>query len=123
MSARYIIHESQKKRNGTENFQWTKGFSDAANNLTKSEHTPMYLQGYQSGQFHRFATDDGPQAPLPDNTTDHYMHYYIGFDDGRVFGDKDYDHGRPNENCTAGHDQEYCLGYRHGYDYEYWIQD
>jgi hypothetical protein len=76
-------------RNGTEEFQWAKGYSEAASNLTKSEHTPMYLDGYHAGTFHRSVTQ-APLGALPANTTDHYRQYYIGGINGVILADKDY---------------------------------
>jgi hypothetical protein len=53
-------------------------------------------------------------ADLPANTTDHYMHYYIGFNDGQLA----YSINNASR-CPPGHTHEYCVGWEVGNEYEY----
>jgi hypothetical protein len=59
-------------------------------------------------------------SPLPATTDDNYLNYYIGFDNGAWAADAEnqvrttYYHG----NCGVGHTDEYCTGFKAGWNYE-----
>jgi len=106
--------------NGTASFQQNKGFSEGYSKVPMSSHTKDYIDAYNFGVKNR-VTDLEPSTSgqLPAHTNDHYMHYYIGIHDGGVTADQDSDKtNKLGDSCPSGHTQEYCTGYKQGYDYE-----
>ena len=120
--------------NGTEFFQFDKGYANALSFRPADpphwgwirEH--QYHNGHVSGMQDRIwmwtnATSEWAKqkySPLPATTNDNFMHYYIGFDNGAWAADAEnqntttYYHG----NCGVGHTDEYCTGFKAGWNYE-----
>jgi hypothetical protein len=115
--------------NGSQNFQWDRGYADGLSG--KPLHPPLwsgilarkYYGGNNTGTQDRgWMSGDarGLYAPLPADTNDNYMHYYVGFDNGALATDMEnhfsttYYHG----GCPADKTEEYCTGFKAGWNYE-----
>jgi len=59
-------------------------------------------------------------SPLPTTTDDSYLNYYIGFDNGAWAADAENQHSTIyyHGNCGVGHTDEYCTGFKAGWNYE-----
>jgi hypothetical protein len=59
-------------------------------------------------------------SPLPAHTNDNYTNYYIGFDNGAYAADKENQHSTVyyHDNCGTDHTNEYCVGFKAGWNYE-----
>ena len=59
-------------------------------------------------------------SPLPTHTNDNYTNYYIGFDNGAYAADKENRHSTVyyHDNCGTDHTNEYCVGFKAGWNYE-----
>jgi hypothetical protein len=59
-------------------------------------------------------------SPLPAATNDNYMHYYIRFDNGAWAADKENQNSATyyHDNCGTDHTNEYCVGFKAGWNYE-----
>jgi hypothetical protein len=120
--------------NGTEFFQFDKAYANALSFRPADpphwgwirEH--QYHNGHLSGIQDRIwmwtnASSDWAKqkySPLPATTKDNYMHYYVGFDNGAWAADAEnqnatvFYHG----NCGVGYTDEYCTGFKAGWNYE-----
>ena len=59
-------------------------------------------------------------SPLPAHTNDNYTNYFIGFDNGAYAADKENQHSTVyyHDNCGTDHTNEYCVGFKAGWNYE-----
>ena len=59
-------------------------------------------------------------SPLPAHTNYNYTNYYIGFDNGAYAADKENQHSTVyyHDNCGTDHTNEYCVGFKAGWNYE-----
>jgi hypothetical protein len=59
-------------------------------------------------------------SPLPAHTNDNYTNYFIGFDNGAYAADKQNQHSIVyyHDNCGTDHTNEYCVGFKAGWNYE-----
>jgi hypothetical protein len=59
-------------------------------------------------------------SPLRIHTDDNYTNYFIGFDNGAWAADKENQHSTVyyHDNCGSDHTNEYCIGFKAGWNYE-----
>jgi hypothetical protein len=75
------------------------------------------LSYYNQGKYFRNLFKCGnikSLGTLPTHTNDNYIHFYIGYSDGASKIDHNY--GKDYSTCPSGHTQEYCMGYKFGYN-------
>jgi hypothetical protein len=84
-----------------------------------------FYQGNSSGTRDRHDFKVGENqftmySPLPTHTDDNYTNYYIGFDNGAWAADKENQHSTVyyHDNCGTNHINEYCVGFKAGWNYE-----
>ena len=53
-------------------------------------------------------------------SNDNYTNYFIGFDNGAYAADKENQHSTVyyHDNCGTDHTNEYCVGFKAGWNYE-----
>jgi hypothetical protein len=123
--------------NGTNAFEWNKGFTEGSSNKTEDWHqtSDSYRRGYDLGKENADpkCQDDCNIAVLPNATSDNYMQFYIGYDNGMAAEDFDNAHNgdtglephpsheryHSSGQCASGfHTDEYCAGYEQGWNIE-----
>ncbi|HXX96153.1 MAG TPA: hypothetical protein VEL11_03425 [Candidatus Bathyarchaeia archaeon] len=57
---------------------------------------------------------------FPPTTDDNYMHFFIGYSDGKRAVDNA-PHNELRDKCPSGHTQEYCAGYTSGVNQESYL--
>lgn len=114
----------QGYRNGSESILFNKGYAEGCSHIVTHEYkkyVPSYKEGYDEGK--KYADDHFSACKLPDHTNDNYLHYYIGFHDGGVaernVSGGDFDKGENFDQGPAGNSQEYCTGYKAGWQSEF----
>jgi hypothetical protein len=85
----------------------------------------MFYNGNSSGtqDRHDFTVGENQftmYSPLPAHTDDNYTNYFIGFDNGAWAADGDNQHSTVyyHDNCGTDHTNEYCVGFKAGWNYE-----
>lgn len=104
--------------NGTSLYQFNRGQVFANNALPPESKNPDYLSGYQQGLTMR---GNGTSFhTLPAHTDDNYKHFFVGYRDGAIQMDHDWNAKLQSldHTCPSGHTEEYCAGYKAGYSDE-----
>lgn len=120
--------------NGSEFLHFDKAYAAALSGISSNsprfgdtsllfEH--QYDRGTDAGtrDRHNFTIGENKftmYSPLPAATHDNYLNYYIGFDNGAWAADKENQNSTTyyHDNCGAGHTNEYCTGFKAGWNYE-----
>ena len=97
------------KATNESSYQVNRGEVEGYNGIPATSKNPDYLSGYQQGVAYRNATFTKPT--LPAYTDDNYKDFYIGYQDGKVPEDHDYNANNLHfDSCPTRHSQEYCSG-------------
>jgi hypothetical protein len=105
-------------------YQINRGEVEGYNNLSPTSKNPNYISGFQQGLAYRNATwTNISNNTLPVHTDDNYKNFYIGYQDSQVQEDHDYATNHLHfDSCPSAHTQEYCFGWKAGYNQENWAQ-
>ncbi len=120
--------------NGTEFLHFDKAYAAALSGIqlnpphfgdTSGLFEHKFYQGNTSGtrDRHDFRVGENQftmYSPLPTHTDDNYTNYFIGFDNGAWAADKENQHSTVyyHDNCGSDHTNEYCTGFKAGWNYE-----
>jgi hypothetical protein len=120
--------------NGSEFLHFDKAYAAALSGISSNsprfgDTSLLFEHQYDSGtdagtrDRHNFTIGENKftmYSPLPAATHDNYLNYYIGFDNGAWAADKENQNSTTyyHDNCGAGHTNEYCTGFKAGWNYE-----
>lgn len=132
--------------NGSKQFWWVEGYAYGISGKHGGAPSNDYRSSYGSSdtirnQFHwgnvtgakdridaqngQYGSDNwgwhpNELSPMPKNTTDNHMNYYIGFYNGQKADNKQ---GPDIRYCPDSKDNEYCSGFKAGWNEDYYSDD
>ncbi len=112
----------QGYKDGVSSIRYNHGFVENINDIPMSpgKHSQDYLDGYNNAT--QLLSDNWSHVhTLPSHTNDNYKDFYNGYHDGAVAADNDYfkTSSAGFEGCpNTSYSEEYCKGYKIGYNDE-----
>jgi hypothetical protein len=105
-------------KNGTNERVFNHGEVQGYYAIQPTSNNPDYLQGWQQGNGtrHNFGFDKN-FISLSQATEDNYLHFFIGYQDGKTSVDNAPDN-QLTAKCPIGSEREYCAGYIGGVNEE-----